>query len=135
MDKKALMEELEQLGKLYQAGVFSQAEFEAQRAELLEHLRVLRSGQTPMPSGGGGSGFGQVHGADAFATGFVGGQGQTTGLGAGRVVGERYRLVRMLGRGGTWDNHACNIRSAQRGYNAPTGGYTSIGFRVVRSGV
>ncbi len=99
MDKKALMEELEQLGKLYQAGVFSQAEFEAQRAELLEQLRVLRSGQTPMPSKGGGSGIGQVHGADAFATGFVGGQGQT-GLGVGRVVGERYRLVRMLGRGG-----------------------------------
>ncbi len=99
MDKKALMEELEQLGKLYQAGVFSQAEFEAQRSELLEQLRVLRSGQTPMPSKGGGSGFGQVHGADALATGLVGGQGQT-GLGVGRVVGERYRLVRMLGRGG-----------------------------------
>ncbi len=99
MDKKALMEELEQLGKLYQAGVFSQAEFEAQRAELLEQLRVLRSGQTPMPSKGGGSGLSQVHGADVLATGFVGGQGQA-GLGVGRVVGERYRLVRMLGRGG-----------------------------------
>ncbi len=99
MERKALMEELEQLGKLYQAGVFSQAEFEAQRAELLEQLRVLRSGQTPMPSKGGGSGLSPVHGADVLATGFVGGQGQT-GLGVGRVVGERYRLVRMLGRGG-----------------------------------
>ncbi len=99
VDKKALMEELEQLGKLYQSGVFSQAEFEAQRAELLEQLRVLRSGQTPMPSKGGGSGLSQVHGTDVLATGFVGGQGQV-GLGVGRVVGERCRLLRMLGRGG-----------------------------------
>ena len=99
MKKEALMEELEQLGRLYQAGVFSEAEFEAQRAALLEQLQVLRSGQTLMPSKGGGSGLGQVHGADAFVTGLEGGQGQT-GLGAGRVVGERYRLLRMLGRGG-----------------------------------
>ncbi len=60
--------------------------------------------------GQAGLGAGRVaHGADVLATGFVGGQGQTgfarsqvqTGLlGVGRVVGERYRLVRMLGRGG-----------------------------------
>ncbi len=102
MDKKALMEELEQLGKLYQAGVLSQAEFEAQKAGVLSQLQALRGGQTPMPSKG--VEVSQVHGADVLATGFggagfVGGQGQT-GLGVGRVVGERYRLVRMLGRGG-----------------------------------
>ncbi|MCK6509149.1 bifunctional serine/threonine-protein kinase/formylglycine-generating enzyme family protein [Myxococcota bacterium] len=130
MDKKALMEELEQLGKLHQAGVLSQAEFEAQKAGVLSQLQALRGGQvpvppkgggsepdqvhgadvlatgfgggqgqTPIPSKGDGSGFSQVHGADVLATGFGGGQGQT-GLGVGRVVGKRYRLVRMLGRGG-----------------------------------
>ncbi len=96
MDKKALMEELDQLGKLHQAGVLSQAEFDAQKTAVLSQLQALRGGQTPMPSKVGG---GQGHSADAFSTGFVGNEGQTS-LTVGRVVGERYRLVQMLGRGG-----------------------------------
>ncbi len=130
MDKKALMEELEQLGKLHQAGVLSQAEFDAEKADLLSQLRALRGGQTPMPSGAlptenrpislgvqtpmaSGVGGGE-HGGDAFRTGFAemrGGEvaGESAisgaslgsgGLVVGGVIGERYRLVRMLGRGG-----------------------------------
>lgn len=49
MDKKALMEELEHLGKLHQAGVLSQAEFEAEKADCWDSWRVLRGGQTPAP--------------------------------------------------------------------------------------
>ncbi|MCK6511593.1 SUMF1/EgtB/PvdO family nonheme iron enzyme [Myxococcota bacterium] len=99
MDKKALMEELEQLGKLHQAGVLSQAEFEAEKADLLGQLRALRGGQAPVLSKGGGGGAGQAHGADVLATGFAEDQGQT-GFGVGSVVGERHRLVRKLGQGG-----------------------------------
>lgn len=95
MDKKALMEELEQLGKLYQAGVFSQAEFEAERSQLLAQLKALRGGKTPMPSNLQGSGIGQVHGADVFVTGFAGNQGGTSlvrsglsGVGVGLCFGK-----------------------------------------------
>ncbi len=42
MSKKALMEELEHLGKLHQAGVLSQAEFETEKAGILSQLRAFR---------------------------------------------------------------------------------------------
>jgi hypothetical protein len=39
------------------------------------------------------------HGGDAFATGFAGVR-ESSQLAAGQVMGRRYRLVQMLGRGG-----------------------------------
>ncbi len=107
------------------------AEFGVQKAAVLPQSQQLRGEQTFMPSNTGDSaviqvhgadvfatgfvgihqahgadafatgfvGRHQAHGADAFSTGFVGNEGQTR-LTVGRVVGERYRLLRMLGRGG-----------------------------------
>ncbi|MHC6201932.1 formylglycine-generating enzyme family protein [Breznakiellaceae bacterium SP9] len=36
-------------------------------------------------------------------------------------------------RGGSWRNHAANLRSANRYSTAPVGRYANVGFRVVRS--